>query len=259
MIVLFSDFGLEGPYIGQVKAALFAAAPGVPVIDLFSDAPAFDPQLSAYLLAAYADAFAPGTVFLAVVDPGVGSERPCIVLQAGGRWFVGPGNGLFEIAARRAEARGEDVSWWSLDAVPAGASASFHGRDVFAPLAAQIAVQIGGGVDGQGVRPHGCTRAPGESLRCPDWPDDLAKVVYIDVFGNAMTGLRAVQLGEDWDLFIGDKTLPRARTFSDVPTGAAFWYENGNGLAEIAVNRGRASDLVRAKVGDDVAVSRKPA
>ena len=103
MIVLFTDFGLEGPYIGQVKARILAEAPNATIIDLFSDAPAHNPKACSYLLAAYVDAFPSGAIFLAVVDPGVGSNRAGVAVAAGGRWFVGPDNGLFEMAARRAD------------------------------------------------------------------------------------------------------------------------------------------------------------
>ena len=97
MIVLFTDFGLQGPYTGQMRAVLHQMVPGMPVIDLFADAPVGNPKASAYLLAAYAGWFAPGSVFLCVVDPGVGSARPPIIVEADGRWYVGPGNGLFEL------------------------------------------------------------------------------------------------------------------------------------------------------------------
>src|ERR1700756_2813239 len=90
MIVLFTDFGLYGPYTGQVKAVLHQVAPGVPAIDLFADAPVGNPKASAYLLAAYAAWFPVGTVFLCIVDPGVGGTRPAIVIEADGRWYVGP-------------------------------------------------------------------------------------------------------------------------------------------------------------------------
>ncbi len=100
MIVLFADLGLQGPYTGQMKAVLHQLAPAIPVIDLFADAPVANPKASAYLLAAYAEWFAAGTVFLSVVDPGVGGTRPSIVLEAEGRWYVGPGNGLFELVQR---------------------------------------------------------------------------------------------------------------------------------------------------------------
>jgi hypothetical protein len=110
MIVLFTDFGLHGPYTGQMKAALHQMAPAIPVIDLFADAPAGNPKASAYLLAAYAGWFPAGTVFLCVVDPGVGGARPAIILEADARWYVGPGNGLFELVQRRAGKRAAGTS-----------------------------------------------------------------------------------------------------------------------------------------------------
>ena len=132
MIVVFTDFGLQGPYTGQMKAVLHQLAPAVPAIDLFADAPVGNPKASAYLLAAYAQWFAAGTVFLCVVDPGVGGTRPAIILEADGRWYVGPGNGLFELVQRRATT----TRSWDIDWKPERLSASFHGRDLFAPVAA---------------------------------------------------------------------------------------------------------------------------
>jgi S-adenosyl-l-methionine hydroxide adenosyltransferase len=118
MIVLFTDFGLHGPYTGQMKAVLHQMAPGIPTIDLFADAPAGKPKASAYLLAAYAPWFAPGTTFLCVVDPGVGGTRPPVMLEADGRWYVGPGNGLFELTRRRAAKRAASISTLSPSACP---------------------------------------------------------------------------------------------------------------------------------------------
>lgn len=112
MIVLFTDFGLSGPYTGQMKAVLHREAPGIPVIDLFADAPAANPAASAYLLAAYAVWFPADTVFLCVVDPGVGGERPAVIMEADGRRYVGPGNGLFELVQRRAgKTRSWEIDW----------------------------------------------------------------------------------------------------------------------------------------------------
>jgi hypothetical protein len=91
MIVLFTDFGLHGPYTGQMKAVLHRSAPDVLLVDLFADAPAGNPKAAAYLLAAYDDWFPAGTVFLCVVDPGVGSARPATIVEADARWYVGPG------------------------------------------------------------------------------------------------------------------------------------------------------------------------
>ena len=174
MIVLFTDFGLEGPYTGQMKAVLHQMVPGMPVVDLFADAPFGDPKASSYLLAAYAGWFPPKTIFLCVVDPGVGGERPALMVEADSRWYVGPGNGLFELIQRRAEqSRSWDITW-----KPERLSASFHGRDLFAPVAAMLA---------RGDSPPGRPRQDTADRR-PDWPDDLAEIVYIDHYGNANGG-----------------------------------------------------------------------
>jgi S-adenosyl-L-methionine hydrolase (adenosine-forming) len=240
MIALFPDFGLEGPYTGQMKAVLHRMAPGAPVVDLIADAPVGDPKASAYLLAAYSAWFPEGTTFLCVIDPGVGGARPGVIVEADGRWFVGPGNGLFELVQRRARTmRCFEIAWR-----PDSLSASFHGRDLFAPVAARIA---------RGDDPP--QRPLDESLvRRPEWPDDLAEIAYVDHYGNAMTGLRAAALMPDAKLVAGGRALARARTFSDRPPGEAFWYENSSGLAEIAVNRGRADRDLGLAVGTPVEV-----
>ena len=240
MIALFTDFGLAGPYTGQVKAVLHREAPGIAVVDLFADAPSRRPRPSAYLLAAYAAWFPPGTVLLAVVDPGVGSERAALAVRADGRWYIGPDNGLFELVLRRAgSAEAWEIAWR-----PAALSASFHGRDLFAPVAARLA---------RGDPPEAILRRRAAS-RFAAWPDDLPEIVYVDFFGNAMTGLRANTLPQQARLALGGRTLAPAGTFSEVPEGAAFWYENSNGLAEIAVNGGRADRLLGLEIGSPVAI-----
>src|SRR5262249_53999595 len=245
MIVLFTDFGLHGPYTGQMKAVLHRIAPGIPIIDLFADAPAGNPKAAAYLLAAYAEWFAVGTTFLCVVDPGVGGTRSPVIVEADGRWYVGPGNGLFELIQRRAE----KTRSWDIDFKPRRLSASFHGRDLFAPVAAMLA---------RGEPPPGRPRKDDEDRRI-DWPDDLPEIVYVDHFGNAMTGLRAPMLAPNTKLAAAGPGVARARalagrTFGDRPLGAAFWYENSNGLAEIAVNQGRADRDLGLAIGSPVAI-----
>jgi S-adenosylmethionine hydrolase len=218
-----------------MKAVLQQTAPDVPVIDLFAGAPVGNPKASAYLLAVYATWFPPGTVFLCVVDPGVGGARPAIILEADDRWYVGPGNGLFELVQRRAaKSRSWDIKW-QLERL----SASFHGRDLFAPVAAMLA---------RGEPPPGWPHKDSAHRRT-DWPDDLCEIVYVDHFGNALTGLRAVMVSRDASLVAAGRVLERAGTFSDRPPGTAFWYENSNGLAEIAVNQGRADRDLGLAIG----------
>ncbi len=240
IIVLFTDFGLEGPYTGQVKTVLHRIAPGVPVVDLFADLPPAKPQPAAYLLAPYGGWFPAGTVILAVVDPGVGGERAAVVVEADSRWYVGPDNGLFELVTRRADR----TRTWEISVRPEALSASFHGRDLFAPAAGRLA---------RGDPPAGRLRPEG-ILRRPDWPDDLPEVVYIDRFGNAIMGLRAALIPERARLAAAGRVLARRRTFSDVAEGEAFWYENSNGLAEIAVNAGRADATLGLAIGTPVAI-----
>jgi len=238
VIVLFTDFGLEGPYVGQMKALLHRQAPGVPIVNLFSDLPAYNPKAAAYLLAAYYQEFPSDSVFLCVVDPGVGSQRGGVMVRAEDRWFVGPDNGLFNIVARRS--RG--AHWWDITWRPERVSASFHGRDIFAPVAARLA--------GEGT-PPGETREQASNVGA-DWPDELPELIYIDSFGNAMTGVRASTVRDDSVLVMRGVTLQRARTFSDVSAGEPFWYENANGLVEIAVNRGSAREALKLELGDVV-------
>ena len=192
-----------------------------------------------YLLAAYVDEFPPGSVFLCVVDPGVGSDRGAGVLKAGGRWYVGPDNGLFEMVIRRS---GGESRWRALESPSTELSATFHGRDLFAPAAARLS--LGGG-------PEGAQR-PVDAIRRLDWPDDLREVVYIDGFGNAITGIRALAAPEGAQLSAAGKRLKWGRTFSDVPPGEPFCYGNSNGLVEIAVNQGRADKILGLAVGAKV-------
>ena len=240
MIFLYTDFGAEGPYLAQAQAVLVAASPGVPCFNLVSNAPAGDPRRGAYLLAALAAELPAGAVVLGVVDPGVGGERLPIVVEAGGRRFVGPDNGLFS----RAAARDRNSRAWRIDWRPARLSASFHGRDLFAPVAARLAT----GVDVP------LTEVPLSQLAGSEWPDELAEVVYADAYGNLFTGLHGDGLSDFAVLEAGGRRLRYARTFSAVPAGEAFCYRNSCGLIEIAVNGGSARERLGLGVGAIVRV-----
>lgn len=240
MIVLFTDFGAQGPYLGQMEMVVRHSLPSVAVVNLLADAPRFDPRSSAYLLAALAPSIPSEAVVLAVVDPGVGGDRAPLVVEADGRTFVGPDNGLFELLIRRARrARVWEITWR-----PDRLSASFHGRDLFAPMAVRLAAGLA--PDDAGCR--SLADLPGRA----DWPDDLPAVIYHDHYGNVWTGLRASLLADDAELQAGGRSFPRARTFSEVPSGHAFWYENSSGLAEIAVNGGSAAALPELAIGNSV-------
>ena len=238
MIFLFTDFGSADLYVGQVKAVLAAQAPREPVIDLLHDTPAFDIKAGAHLLAALAPRLPHGSVTLAVVDPGVGGAREAVAARADGRWFVGPDNGLISVAAARA-ARSEvyAIGW-----KPRRLSASFHGRDLFAPVAAMLARGRRGAARLQKRR----------RLSVELDAHDLAEIIYADHYGNLMTGLRARAVPRERRLVVKRRRIAHARVFESASRGALFWYENSLGLVEIAANQASAHKLTGAKPGDRV-------
>lgn len=238
LIALFTDFGVRGPYHGQMCALLIAAGVEQPVIQLMADAPRFAPRPSAYLLAAIAHDLPPGSLVISVVDPGVGGNRRAILVKDSGQWFIGPDNGLLSQVARRSgKAEIEEIVWR-----PQRLSNSFHGRDLFAPVAAAICKQEY--VPGPAIQI--------ESLVGVDWPADLQEVIYIDDFGNASTGIRGSSLHYAQVLELGGSIVRYARTFSDVPRDTVFWYENSLGLVELAANRTSAAQTLALNIGSPV-------
>ena len=234
-IFLLTDFGAADIYVGQVKAVLAREAPGVAIIDLLHEAPAFNVRAGAHLLAALAAQIPAGSVTLAVVDPGVGSARDAVALEIDGRWFVGPDNGLMSVLAARAT----KTSVWRITWKPENLGPSFHGRDLFAPIAAALA---------RGEFPAGkAVRA--DRLQMEFGATDLGEIIYIDHYGNAYTGLRAHALPRDTRVVAGGVSLAYARVFSAAPPGGTFWYANSVGLVEIAGNGCSAAEALGLAVG----------
>jgi S-adenosyl-L-methionine hydrolase (adenosine-forming) len=238
-IVIFTDFGSGDPYVGQVKAVLERDAPGTAVIDLLNDVPAFAVKAAAHLLAALVPQLPQGSVFVAVVDPGVGGARLPLVVHADGYRFVGPDNGLLSVFTSRArDVRISRIAW-----TPEPLSSSFHGRDLFAPVAARLAA---GGVPSGWLRPL-------DALSVDFGGGDLGEVIYVDHYGNAMTGLRGGRVSREAHLAAGGRHLRYARVFSEADCTVPFWYENSQGLVEIAMNRGSAARGLGLAVGTPVA------
>lgn len=237
MILTFTDFGRDGPYLAQMHLAIRRESEYVAVIDLVSDLAPFRPLEAGHLLAALSQEAPAESVFLCVVDPGVGSERLPVVLQAEERWYVGPDNGLLDMVAARAR----KPRWWRIHWRPEHLSASFHGRDLFAPVAARLAA-------GEALTESGCV--PLEHRALAD--RDLRAVVYVDVYGNCITGLRAAGLTDNRRFQAGRHRLRHARTFSAAEPGTAFWYANSSGLVEFAVNQGRADTVLGLSVGSPI-------
>jgi S-adenosyl-L-methionine hydrolase (adenosine-forming) len=237
-IVLFTDFGSSDIYLGQVKSVLHRLAPQATVIDLAHDLPPFSVRAAAHLLDALKNAFAEGSVFLCVIDPGVGTGRGTLVLEADQRCYVGPDNGLLSVVAARANAvKLSSIAWR-----PAALSESFHGRDLFAPVVARIAA---GTLPPDELRPLG-------ALATSFGADDLEEIIYVDHYGNACTGIRSAHAGADRVLETNGQRVAGARVFGEVPQGTPLWYINSQGLVEIAVNCGSAAQAFGLRVGDPV-------
>ncbi len=242
MIVLFTDFGIRDPYVGQVKARLLEGAPAQHIVDLLHEAPAYNAHAGAHLLAAFAPTFPPGTVFLAVVDPGVGTVRDAVVLLSGGQWYVGPDNGLMSIVA----ARNRDARVWRIVWQPEVLSTTFHGRDLFAVIAAEIA---------RGDFPvDKLTEIARLNVVFDD--QDLARVIYLDHFGNAWTGIRGAEIPQQAHLTAKAASFEHSESFGFVGRGEGFWFVNSVGLVELAVNRGSAARDFGLAIGDPVQIQR---
>ncbi len=236
-IALFTDFGQDGLYTGQMEAVIDAIAPQARIIHLLNNAPTAEPLLSAYLLQALSQYMPAGTIFLAVIDPGVGGKRRAIVVEADGRFFVGPDNGLFDGVAKQALTHHFYEIVWR----PENCSMSFHGRDIFAPVAARLFNRQTDGLL--------------EAIAAPDLsahPEHLEKIIYLDHFGNAMTGIRYHHQLDGLLLRLNHRLIQQAGTFSDVKPGELFWYKNSLGLVEIAANRHSAEELLNIQLGETV-------
>jgi hypothetical protein len=234
-IFLFTDFGYAGPYVGQMTGAILARSPDHVVINLMHDAPAMRPDLAAYLLSGCCRSLPSGSVVVAVVDPGVGGERAALVVEAPGLTLVGPDNGLLS--------RVHDIGAVArVDWRPETLSSSFHGRDLFAPVAAMLA-------RGETVP---CKPLAYADMVGSDWPRNLEQFVYVDGYGNLMTGIDAKNFNKNRCVRVSGRMVKYAETFCRVPAGGLFWYPNSLGLVEIAANQGSAAELLSLALGDKI-------
>ncbi|GAB7021729.1 SAM hydrolase/SAM-dependent halogenase family protein [Salidesulfovibrio brasiliensis] len=251
VIGLLTDFGLSDPYVGQVKAVLAARCPDCHVVDLTHGVEPFNIAQGAFFLASSAGYFPGGSVLLGVVDPGVGSKRRMLVARQDGLTFVAPDNGLACLALDA-----EKTEFYHVREAGDRASSTFHGRDIFAPIAARLA---------SGESPESfCDRVePSETVR-PLWSEPLvrkgqcsARVLHVDRFGNCVLNLRAGALGPLDNLRIRTplgRELPAVDTYSDLPQGASGLLEGSQGFFEIAVNLGSAAREFGLSMGDAVSL-----
>jgi S-adenosylmethionine hydrolase len=249
IVTLTTDFGDRDGYVGAMKGVLLSMCPGVTLVDVTHGIPRGDVRCGAFALAQASSLFPPGTVHLAVVDPGVGSERAGVVVTSGEQLFVGPDNGLLSLAASRPR------SAWRIERRAfrrEPVSATFHGRDVFAPAAARLA---------SGWLPSEAGPAMSEivDLTAHERSSGAGStiVLHVDRFGNLVTSLPAAAWGDGTWILERDRTrwrLRAARTYADVAPGELLVYTGSGGQIEIAVRDGSAARRLGIGVGGRVRV-----
>jgi S-adenosylmethionine hydrolase len=248
ILVFVTDYGLEDGYAAQLWAAAWSVAPGMRCVDGTHLVPPGDVLTAAYRCKSLGRAFGPGSVLCAVVDPGVGGDRGAVAVECDGVTCVAPDTGLvsylwIESRERRAVRL----------AIPAGASATFHGRDLFAPVAARLAA-------------GGALEACGEPVAAPRLRDQLAPVaeagrlrslvVSVDHFGNCVTGVRRSDVGEGHPAGLawpGGETARTVRTYAEIDSGLAVLWNSSEHL-ELAAREAPAADLAGIRVGTPVSV-----
>jgi hypothetical protein len=249
IVTLLTDFGTADGYVAEVKGVLLSRAPGCAVVDLTHDIEPGDVAAAAWAIARAWRTFPPGTVHLCVVDPGVGTARRAIAVEADRRFLVGPDNGLFSKVFEAGPVRVVAMP------VPPHAAPTFHGRDVFAPAAAALA--RGEPLDALGTILPDPVRlaAPrhtvvGEQV--------VGEVVHVDRFGTLVTSIPAARIAEHAAVRIGAYDLVLSTTFADVGTGEPVAFVGSGGTLEIAVRDGRADAVLGQGRGAEVRVTARP-
>ncbi len=251
VITLLSDFGLADGYVAAMKGVLLRQAPTATQVDISHLVARHDIVGGAFVLATAAPYFPTGTVHLAVVDPGVGTSRAAVAVRTASAWFVGPDNGLlYRAVGGRAR---ETVKIESVPGFDEPRSATFHGRDLFAPTAAYLA--RGGEMKALGEPSDGLSPLV-LALAEEREAEVVGQVVHIDHFGNVITNIDATQLpGPPERLLIevaGQRIDGMVACYGDVSAGTLCALVGSDGLLEIAVSEGSAQALLEISRFDEV-------
>lgn len=270
VIALLTDFGIQNSYVGAVKGVIAGISPKTSVIDITHNIPAGDIQQAAFILWQAIPYFPQSTIFLSVVDPGVGTDRRSIGLMWPDRYCIGPDNGLFSYLIAR-YGLPKIVSLDNQDFMLNPSSNTFHGRDIYAPIAAHLAA--GAEFEDLGAELTDCQILPLPRLELKEGPEIHGEILHHDQFGNLITSIGSLRyenkdlLLEPWLLQCPPARIPSGglrvhlpngaylileNTFADVEEGAALAYIGSSGLLEIGINRGSALDSLPIGFGQDI-------
>ena len=254
-IALLTDFGTKDWFVAEMKAVILSVNPRATIVDITHDIAPGDVTAGAFNLLACHAWFPKGTIFVAVVDPGVGSKRAALAVRtdgAHGYVFVGPDNGLFSLVLDnyyKSTVRSlENTRYFQKEI-----SSTFHGRDIFAPVAAHLSrgvafEKLGPKVEATvGLSTMAAAHATKKGIE--------GSVIYIERFGNAVTNISSSLASQAGRIRVKGRTIPLRGSYSDVAQGNPVAVIGSCGFVEISVNRGNAAQKLRLKIGDRVTVS----
>ncbi|HOA51863.1 MAG: SAM-dependent chlorinase/fluorinase [Thermogutta sp.] len=255
IVTLITDFGWESVYVAQMKAVLLSINRRLTIVDVTHEIPPQDVQAGALVLRHVVPSFPPGSCHVAVVDPGVGTQRPCLCADMGGRYVVAPDNGLItylaEVLPVNVMVRLENPAY-RLPEV----SATFHGRDVMAPAAAWLS--LGVTLEQLGPVHHAPVLLPEGWKPLVTERQIRGKVVLVDRFGNLITNIEKTHLSPDRTVTvsIGEYVIPGlVRTYGHRTSGEVVALINSQGYVEVAVVNGSAAEVTGLGVGTPVVIT----
>lgn len=261
IITLLSDFGLKDPYVAEMKAVILSICQDVRIVDISHEVEKFDIRMGALFLASAAPYFPKNTVHLAVVDPGVGTKRRPVIFQTKRSLYVGPDNGLLVLSA---QADGIKHVHQIVDDryLSHRISRTFHGRDVFAPIATHLACGIKPNSFGPEIKDYVKPRFTNPTIR---GKEILGEVLSIDSFGNIITNITTNLLedihvieGASLNVELGKKeeTLKLCKAYGYTPAGTLLSIIGSHDFLEISINLGNAGKKFKAKAGDPVKITK---
>ncbi len=251
IITLYTDFGQSDPYVAIMKGVILSINPGAKIVDVTHQIPAGSIQEGGLIIKESYTYFPPGTVHVGVIDPDVGGKRRPIAMFADNYLFVGPDNGLFsaiiESQGFAAVIHLKEKKYWMPDISP-----TFHGRDIFAPVAAHLSLGVNPSLMGEKIDNPTTLAYPSPRKNNSDI---VGEIIRVDHFGNLITNINREHLSpflasKDLIIKVGGLTLKKiSTTYNDVPDGQPLALIGSSNLLEIAINMGRAIDYLGREYG----------
>ncbi len=253
IVTLTSDFSLGSPYVAAMKASVLGVCRSVTLVDICHDVAPQDVLHGALVLGQAVFEFPPGTIHLAVVDPGVGTARRLVALAAGGHRFVGPDNGLFEQVLRRGDFEQvvelAEPRYWRPEV-----SATFHGRDIMGPVAGHLAAGVALEALGPSLSAADLVRLDIPQARVT--PDAVeGECLYVDSFGTLVTNIPGTAVaGREAEVYVGEQRVPIVRTYGDRSRGELVALVGSSGWLEVAEVGGNAARRLASAAGTPLSV-----